>query len=318
MAAKRARAAETKGIEKGSLKAAAKATKAVVKAVKAAAKAAPKAVAKAAKAMAKAAPKAAAKVAPKATAKVAPKATAKAIPKATAKAIPKAAAKAIPKAAAKAAPVAKPTAKAAPKAAAAPAPKAASNKGKPAPKETASAKAAPKAAPKKATPKAAPKADGAKAGGSGGLRAGDAVPSLELTDHDGNSFSLGDLRGESYLIYFYPKNDTPGCTREACAFRDDLGKYDHAKVRVIGVSPDKPESHTRFRTKYGLPFTLLSDVDKTAANAFGVWVKKQNYGREYMGIERSTFLVDESGKVKKVWRNVKVDGHSQAVLAEAQ
>jgi len=160
----------------------------------------------------------------------------------------------------------------------------------------------------------APKASSAK----GGLQAGDAVPALELADHDGKAFSLGDLHGESYLIYFYPKDDTPGCTREACAFRDDAGKFERAKVRVIGVSPDKPEAHTRFRAKYGLPFTLLSDADKVAANAFGVWVKKQNYGREYMGIERSTFLVDESGKVKKVWRNVKVDGHSQAILAEAE
>jgi peroxiredoxin Q/BCP len=209
--------------------------------------------------------------------------------------------------------------KAAPKAAAKAAPKVAAKKAKAAPKAKVVAKSAPKPAPKaargiKVAPKAtAPKASPAKSG----LRAGDAVPALELADHDGKAFSLGDLRGESYLIYFYPKDDTPGCTREACAFRDDAGKFERAKVRVIGVSPDKPESHTRFRSKYGLQFTLLSDVDKVAANAFGVWVKKQNYGREYMGIERSTFLVDEGGKVKKVWRNVKVDGHSQAVLAEA-
>jgi peroxiredoxin Q/BCP len=172
---------------------------------------------------------------------------------------------------------------------------------------------------KAAAPKKGPKAkkaqtsdDGAPA--TGGLAAGDTVPDVELVDHDGTAFNLGSLKGESYVLYFYPKDDTPGCTREACAFRDDQGKYDGAKVRVIGVSPDKPESHVRFRDKYGLPFTLLSDSDKVAANAFGVWVKKQNYGREYMGIERSTFLVDDSGKVKKVWRNVKVDGHSQSIL----
>jgi peroxiredoxin Q/BCP len=210
------------------------------------------------------------------------------------------------------------SAKPAPKAAAKTAPKIAAKKSKVAPKAKAVVKSAPTAAPKKASPKAAPKAKSAKAGGSGGLRAGDAVPAVELADQDGKAFSLGDLQGESYVLYFYPKDDTPGCTREACAFRDDLGKFERAKVRVIGVSPDKPESHTRFRAKYGLPFTLLSDVDKVAANAFGVWVKKQNYGREYMGIERSTFLVDESGKVKKVWHNVKVDGHAPAVLAEAQ
>jgi peroxiredoxin Q/BCP len=150
------------------------------------------------------------------------------------------------------------------------------------------------------------------------IEEGKAAPTFSLPDADGNKVSLKDFAGKNVILYFYPKDDTPGCTREACAFRDDLGRFERAKVRVIGVSPDKPESHTRFRTKYGLPFTLLSDVDKVAANAFGVWVKKQNYGREYMGIERSTFLVDASGKVKRVWRNVKVDAHSQAVLAEAE
>jgi peroxiredoxin Q/BCP len=248
----------------------------------------------------------AAKIIKKGSSKAAPKA-AKAIPKAAAKAAPKAAAKAIPKAAAKkSARAGKAPAKAATKAA----PKAA-----PSPKIAPKAKAAKASS---ATSSAAPKAKSTKGAGASGLRPGDAVPALELADHDGKSFSLGDLLGESYVVYFYPKDDTPGCTREACAFRDDLGKFERAKVRVIGVSPDKPESHTRFRTKYGLPFTLLSDVDRVAANAFGVWVKKQNYGREYMGIERSTFLVDESGKVKKVWRNVKVDGHSQSVLADAE
>jgi len=189
-------------------------------------------------------------------------------------------------------------------------------------KKVATPKAAKKAAPKaekKAAPKKAPLAAEPKADAepSNGLAVGESVPDVELVDHDGKAFSLGSLRGESYVLYFYPKDDTPGCTREACAFRDDLGKFDGAKVRIIGISPDKPESHVRFRDKYGLPFTLLSDVEKAAANAFGVWVKKQNYGREYMGIQRSTFLVDESGKVKKVWRNVKVDGHSQAVLDAA-
>jgi peroxiredoxin Q/BCP len=151
----------------------------------------------------------------------------------------------------------------------------------------------------------------------GGLAVGDTVPEVELSDHEGNRFSLSSLGGQPYVLYFYPKDDTPGCTREACAFRDDIGKFEGQGVRVFGVSPDKPESHARFRTKYGLPFTLLSDADKSAANAFGVWVKKQNYGREYMGIERSTFFVDADGKVKKIWRNVKVDGHSQAVLDAA-
>jgi peroxiredoxin Q/BCP len=200
--------------------------------------------------------------------------------------------------------------------------------------KAASKKAAAKAAPvdnpaekpvkKKAAAKVAPaekpvkkKAVAKAEGQSNGLKAGDPAPSIEVVDHDGNAFALDSLHGESYLLYFYPKDDTPGCTREACTFRDDLGKFEGAKVRVIGISPDKPESHVKFRDKYGLPFTLLSDVDKTAANAFGVLVKKQNYGREYMGIERSTFLVDDSGTIKKVWRNVRVDGHSAAILEAA-
>ena len=208
------------------------------------------------------------------------------------------------------------------------APKAAA-KPSPAPKKAAAPKKAPVAkkaeapapAPAPKAPKAAKKAKaGAAAEGgdstpaSEGLDVGDSVPDLSLLDQDGEELSLASLKGQAYVLYFYPKDDTPGCTREACTFRDDMGKYDGAKVRVIGVSPDKPESHVRFREKYGLPFTLLSDTEKKAANAFGVWVKKQNYGREYMGIQRSTFLVDEAGKVKKVWRNVKVDGHSQSIL----
>jgi peroxiredoxin Q/BCP len=217
--------------------------------------------------------------------------------------------------------------------------KAKSKKALPPPKSTATkpAKAAAKPSPKKAAPppkasasngeKAAARASAAKPTSTGsakpkkaavgGLAVGDAVPELELSDHEGNRFSLSSLGGQPYVLYFYPKDDTPGCTREACAFRDDLGKFEGQGVRILGVSPDKPDSHARFRTKYGLPFTLLSDADKSAANAFGVWVKKQNYGREYMGIERSTFFVDADGKVKKIWRNVKVDGHSQAVLDAA-
>jgi peroxiredoxin Q/BCP len=178
-----------------------------------------------------------------------------------------------------------------------------------------SASKAMKAAPAKAEK---PKSTGKLAKAvSGGLGIGDSVPDLELADHEGKPFALGSLGGQSYVLYFYPKDDTPGCTREACTFRDDLGKYEGHGVRIIGISPDKPESHARFRSKYGLPFTLLSDSEKIAANAFGVWVKKQNYGREYMGIERSTFFVDPEGKVKKIWRNVKVDGHSQSILDAA-
>jgi peroxiredoxin Q/BCP len=173
------------------------------------------------------------------------------------------------------------------------------------------------AAPKKAVPAkktAAPKKASRSPETGSGLVVGDTVPEFELPDQDGAMVSSASLAGKPYVLYFYPKDDTPGCTKEACGFRDEIGKFHEAGVRILGVSPDKPESHARFRDKYGLDFTLLSDADKTLATACGVWVKKQNYGREYMGIERSTFLVDESGKVKQVWRNVRVDGHVRAVL----
>ena len=150
-----------------------------------------------------------------------------------------------------------------------------------------------------------------------GLREGDLVPSFSLVDQRGEVLSSDSLAGEPLVLYFYPKDDTPGCSREACGFRDDHGKFQRAGITVIGVSPDDTKSHARFSEKYGLNFTLLSDAEKKLANAFGVWVKKQNYGREYMGIERSTFLVDASGKIEKAWRGVRVDGHVAAVLAAA-
>jgi peroxiredoxin Q/BCP len=122
------------------------------------------------------------------------------------------------------------------------------------------------------------------------------------------------LRGSSYLIYFYPKDDTPGCTLEACRFRDSMPRFNAKGVRVLGVSPDSPEVHARFTKKYGLPFSLLSDPEKTLAKAYGVWVMKKNYGREYMGVERSTFFVDRSGVVRKTWRAVRVPGHVDEVV----
>jgi peroxiredoxin Q/BCP len=150
-----------------------------------------------------------------------------------------------------------------------------------------------------------------------GLSEGSRVPSFELPDQDGNVVSSSSLEGNPFVLYFYPKDDTPGCTKEACGFRDDIGKFSSKGVRVIGVSPDRPESHARFRDKYGLNFTLLSDADKKLIQACGVWVKKQNYGREYMGVERSTFLVGGDGIVRKVWRRVRVDGHVGEVLESA-
>lgn len=186
----------------------------------------------------------------------------------------------------------------------------------PAKAKAAKAKAAkPAAANAKAPAKAAPAAKAPAAPPvETGLGVGDSVPAFELPDQDGTLVSSASLAGKPYVIYFYPKDDTPGCTKEACGFQAEQAAFEGAGVRVIGVSPDSPASHTRFRTKYGLGFTLLSDADKSLAQAFGVWVMKQNYGRQYMGIQRSTFLVDASGVVTRVWRNVKVNGHVEAVL----
>jgi peroxiredoxin Q/BCP len=158
-------------------------------------------------------------------------------------------------------------------------------------------------------------ASGAKSAGS--VREGSRAPSFSLPDQAGRVVSSSSLSGKPYVLYFYPKDDTSGCTREACGFRDSLRGFGSKGVKIIGVSPDTEASHARFAGKYGLPFTLLADTDKTLAKAYGVWAKKQNYGREYMGIVRSTFLVDKGGVVKKAWRGVRVDGHIDAVLTAA-
>lgn len=167
-----------------------------------------------------------------------------------------------------------------------------------------------------AAPKAAKTASKAKddASATVGIDVGDSAPSFVLQDHTGTVVSSESLRGSNYIIYFYPKDDTPGCTLEACGFRDSTPRFTAKGVKVLGVSPDSPEVHSRFRKKYGLGFPLLSDPEKTLAKAYGVWVKKQNYGREYMGVERSTFFVDRHGVVKKVWRRVRVPGHVDDVL----
>jgi peroxiredoxin Q/BCP len=147
-----------------------------------------------------------------------------------------------------------------------------------------------------------------------GIGVGDSAPSFVLKDHNGALVSSESLRGSPYLLYFYPKDDTPGCTLEACGFRDSAPRFSAKGVRVLGVSPDSPETHARFRKKYGLTFPLLSDPEKTLTKAYGVWVKKMNYGREYMGVERSTFLVDRAGIVRKAWRRVRVPGHVDEVV----
>jgi peroxiredoxin Q/BCP len=143
---------------------------------------------------------------------------------------------------------------------------------------------------------------------------GSPAPSFELADQDGKVHKLADYKGQAVVLYFYPKDDTPGCTKEACAFRDARADYEKAGAKVLGVSPDSVASHRKFATKFDLPFTLLADPDHECAEAYGVWVEKSMYGKKYMGIERTTFVIDRKGKVAKVFPKVKVDGHSEAVL----
>ena len=141
------------------------------------------------------------------------------------------------------------------------------------------------------------------------IKEGDLFPAFSLLDQEGNTVSNGDLKGRKTVVYFYPKDDTPGCTKEACEFRD----LSISGARVIGVSPDTHKSHHKFVEKFSLNFTLLADVGHKLADACGVWVEKTMMGRKYMGVERSTFLLDEDGKVTKIWRQVKAEGHAQEV-----
>jgi peroxiredoxin Q/BCP len=147
---------------------------------------------------------------------------------------------------------------------------------------------------------------------------GDLAPPFELADHSGTTIKSAELAGKAYVLYFYPKDDTPGCTVEACGFRDAAREFDKVGVRVIGVSPDNGPSHQKFRAKHELPFTLLSDTDKALASAYGAWAKKKNYGREYMGVVRSTFLVGADGVVRRAWRAVRVNGHVAQVQTAAE
>ncbi len=143
---------------------------------------------------------------------------------------------------------------------------------------------------------------------------GDQAPEVALPDEHGIIHALADRRGSWTVVYFYPKDDTTGCTTEACGFRDLHGELDGLDAQVWGVSPDGAGSHAAFRAKYGLPFTLLSDEDHAAAEAFGAWGEKKNYGRTYMGIIRSSFLVDPEGRVAEAWPSVRADGHADQVL----
>jgi peroxiredoxin Q/BCP len=142
------------------------------------------------------------------------------------------------------------------------------------------------------------------------------APDFELLDENEKSHKLSDYRGSPVLLYFYPKDDSPGCTTEACEFRDDYDQYQKAGVTILGVSPDSPKSHKKFKEKYNLPFTLLSDNDQhRVSEIYGVWGKKSMYGREYYGVMRTSFLINAEGKLVEIFENVKPKGHSQQVLA---
>jgi thioredoxin-dependent peroxiredoxin len=147
------------------------------------------------------------------------------------------------------------------------------------------------------------------------LHEGDVAPDFELPSSEGKSVRLSSLKGKQVVLYFYPKDDTPGCTREACAFRDNLPKFKGADAVVLGVSKDSLESHSKFINKYSLNFTLLSDEDLTVHHLYDTWKQKNNYGRTYMGTERSTFVIGSDGRIKKIFRRVSVDGHEAEVLA---
>lgn len=150
------------------------------------------------------------------------------------------------------------------------------------------------------------------------LTAGDRFPDFELPDQDGNMVSSASLRGQRVVLYFYPKDDTSGCTAEACQFRDTMPRFkgiNGQDVRILGVSPDSSKSHRKFIDKYGLNFTLLADLDHQLADECGLWVEKTLYGRKYMGVERTTYLLDSEGKIEKVWNKVKPEGHAEEVRA---
>ena len=147
------------------------------------------------------------------------------------------------------------------------------------------------------------------------VKDGDTAPDFSLPAHDGGTVSLSQLSGRPVVLYFYPKDDTPGCTTEAKDFSCLVDSFKAAGAEVIGVSPDSAESHRKFVAKHDLTVTLAADTDQAVANAYGVWVQKSMYGRTYMGVERATFLIDRSGKVAKSWRKVKVPKHAETVLA---
>ena len=148
------------------------------------------------------------------------------------------------------------------------------------------------------------------------LKEGDQAPDIHLETDTGETFRLSDLKGKRVVLYFYPKADTPGCTVEACEFRDDIKAFGKKGAVVVGVSPDKLAAQARFKEKYDLPFTLLADHEKAAAHAYGVWREKNMYGKKVMGIVRTTFVIGPDGKIEQIYGNVKAKGHAAQVLSD--
>ena len=148
------------------------------------------------------------------------------------------------------------------------------------------------------------------------LNEGDKAPDIHVQTDAGAEFRLSHLKGKRVVLYFYPRADTPGCTVEACEFRDGIKAFAKKGVAVVGVSPDKPAAQAKFKQKYDLPFTLLADEEKAAAEAYGVWKEKNMYGKKVMGIARTTFVIGPDGRIEKIYGNVKAQGHAAQVLAE--
>lgn len=146
------------------------------------------------------------------------------------------------------------------------------------------------------------------------LKIGDSAPSFRASTAGHQNISLEDFRGRKVVLYFYPRDNTPGCTKEACDFRDASARFQNMGITVLGVSPDSAESHQKFQRKYSLPFLLISDEDHCIANAYGVWQEKSLYGKKFMGIVRSTFVIDKKGEIAAIYKKVKVTGHVESLL----
>ena len=145
------------------------------------------------------------------------------------------------------------------------------------------------------------------------LKEGDPAPAIHVPDDQGNNFDLASLKGKNVVLFFYPKADTPGCTKESCEFRDTTTRFAKKDTVIVGVSPDKSAAQSKFKAKFDLPFTLLADIDHAVAEAYGVWKEKSMYGKKYMGVERTTFLIGGDGQVHRIFHKVKPEGHAEEV-----